>query len=111
MHWWGGCKRESRDRAVRYNITVFTGVKGTYVHPNHLANGLPNDKRSALHIAITKEALIHSNCNVRWISGNSHQFADAMPKEKGNGDLIRAIMKKWEVHHSRFMRSKATTIE
>ena len=80
----------------QFKLTVVTDCKCAYDHLSNTTVGPSKDKRTALDIAIIREAMQSHMLEIRWIDGKRQQITDPLTKRAGNADLLRGVMMRGE---------------
>ena len=89
--------RQACEKAPRqFKLTVVTDCKCAYDHLSNTTAGPSKDKRTALDIAIIREAMQSHMLEIRWIDGKCQQITDPLTKRTGNADLLRGVMMRGE---------------
>ena len=78
--------------AGRLPVATVTDSKGGYDHLNNPAPGSSSDLRSAIDVAIVRDALKRPAMVLRWVEG-TQQLTDPLTKLAGEGDLLRAALR------------------
>ena len=69
---------------------------GTTRALNNTTAGPSRNKRTALDIAIIREAMQANLLDIRWVDGKRQQITDPLTKRAGNADLLRGVLMRGE---------------
>ena len=82
--------------SLNFPLTIVTDCKCAFDHLHNISAGPSKDRRTALDIAIIREAMSSDRATIRWIDGKKLQITDPLTKRLGNADLLRQIIKRGE---------------
>eukprot|EP00974_Lingulodinium_polyedra_P014574 1411066-Lingulodinium_polyedra.AAC.1 len=78
--------------AGRLPVATITDSKGGYDHLQNPMPGASSDLRSAIDVAIVRDALKRPGMELRWVEG-TQQLTDPLTKRNGEGDLLRSALR------------------
>ena len=82
--------REWREQENVPPLISVTDSKGNYDHLHNERIGPSEERRSAIDLTVIRQDLRRPHMFLRWVDGKA-QFADALTKLHGDGDLLRAV--------------------
>ena len=74
------------------SLVIVTDSKCNYDHLKSETTGPPEDRRSALEVALVRQDLQRPGIQLRWCDSKA-QLADPLTKSRGDADLLRATCK------------------
>ena len=76
----------------KFQLAVVTDCKCAFDHLANTTAGPSKDKRTALDIAIIREAMHGQLLKIRWVDGKRQQITDPLTKRAGNADLLCGVL-------------------